>query len=57
MLKQGHIVALDTTRNLLHGIPECMCELRMYPNRLPETLVARLGAARAAGRSAGRSTL
>ncbi|MBI2294683.1 MAG: ABC transporter ATP-binding protein [Betaproteobacteria bacterium] len=38
MLKQGRIVALDTTRNLLHMHSGCYVELRLDPDRLPATL-------------------
>ncbi len=42
MLKHGHIVALDTTQNLLHRHSGCYVELRIAPDRLPEALVARI---------------
>jgi ABC-2 type transport system ATP-binding protein len=38
MLKQGRIVALDTTQNLLRRHSGCYLELRLQPDRLPETL-------------------
>ena len=38
MLKQGHIVALDTTQNLLRRHSGCYLELRLVPDRLPESL-------------------
>jgi ABC-2 type transport system ATP-binding protein len=38
MLKQGQIVALDTTRNLLSRHSGCYVELRIDPDRLPEAL-------------------
>jgi ABC-2 type transport system ATP-binding protein len=38
MLKQGRIVALDTTQNLLRLHSGCYLELRLQPDRLPETL-------------------
>ena len=38
MLKQGRIVALDTTRNLLRLHSGCYLELRLDPDRLPESL-------------------
>ncbi|MGH8634545.1 MAG: ATP-binding cassette domain-containing protein [Burkholderiales bacterium] len=40
MLKQGRIVALDTTQNLLRLHSGCYLELRLQPDRLPETLAA-----------------
>jgi len=39
MLKQGRIVALDTTQNLLRRHLGCYLELRLVPDRLPESLV------------------
>jgi ABC-2 type transport system ATP-binding protein len=42
MLKAGHIVALDTTTNLLHRHSGCYVELRIEPDRLPETFLARV---------------
>jgi ABC-2 type transport system ATP-binding protein len=39
MLKQGHIVALDTTQNLLRRHSGCYVELRLQPDRLPGPLV------------------
>ena len=38
MLKQGRIVALDTTQNLLHRHSGCYVELRLDPDRLPAAL-------------------
>jgi ABC-2 type transport system ATP-binding protein len=38
MLKQGRVVALDTTQNLLRLHSGCYLELRLQPDRLPETL-------------------
>jgi len=38
MLKQGRVVALDTTQNLLHMHSGCYVELRLRPDRLPESL-------------------
>src|SRR5688572_1696988 len=38
MLKQGRIVALDTTQNLLRLHSGCYLELRLKPGRLPERL-------------------
>ena len=40
MLKQGRIVALDTTQNLLRRHSGCYVELRLQPDRLPEPLSA-----------------
>jgi ABC-2 type transport system ATP-binding protein len=42
MLKQGQIVALDTTRNLLGRHSGCYVELRIDPDHLPETLATRV---------------
>jgi len=42
MLKQGRIVALDTTQNLLHMHSGCYLELRVNPDRLPPTLAPRV---------------
>jgi ABC-2 type transport system ATP-binding protein len=38
MLKQGRVVALDTTQNLLRRHSGCYLELRLTPDRLPESL-------------------
>lgn len=38
MLKQGKIVALDSTRNLINSISGCSVRLRLSPNALPATL-------------------
>ena len=38
MLKQGRIVALDTTQNLLRRHSGCYLELRLQPDHLPESL-------------------
>jgi ABC-2 type transport system ATP-binding protein len=38
MLKQGRVVALDTTQNLLRLHSGCYVELRLQPDRLPESL-------------------
>jgi ABC-2 type transport system ATP-binding protein len=38
MLKQGRVVALDTTQNLLRRHSGCYLELRLAPDRLPESL-------------------
>jgi ABC-2 type transport system ATP-binding protein len=40
MLKQGRIVALDTTRNLLSGVAGVRLRLRLVPDRLPAALEA-----------------
>ena len=40
MLKQGRIVALDSTQNLLRMHSGCYLELRLQPDRLPESLAA-----------------
>ena len=40
MLKQGHIVALDTKQNLLRRHSGCYLEVRLDPDRLPEKLEA-----------------
>jgi ABC-2 type transport system ATP-binding protein len=42
MLKQGRIVALDTTRNLLCGVSGVRVRLRLAPNRLPAALLGML---------------
>jgi ABC-2 type transport system ATP-binding protein len=44
MLKQGQIVALDSTQNLLRKHSGCYVELRIDPDRLPEGLAARAAA-------------
>jgi ABC-2 type transport system ATP-binding protein len=41
MLKQGHIVALDSTQNLLRRHSGCYVQLRVDPDRLPESLAER----------------
>ena len=38
MLKQGRVVALDTTRNLLAGVSGTHLRLRLSPDRLPDAL-------------------
>jgi ABC-2 type transport system ATP-binding protein len=38
MLKQGRVVALDTTQNLLRRHSGCYLELRLTPDRLPASL-------------------
>ena len=40
MLKAGRIVALDTTHNLLRRHSGCYIELRLAPDRLPESLAS-----------------
>ena len=40
MLKQGRVVALDTTQNLLRMHSGCYVELRLNPDRLPAPLAA-----------------
>jgi ABC-2 type transport system ATP-binding protein len=40
MLKQGRVVALDTTQNLLRLHSGCYLELRLQPDHLPESLAA-----------------
>ncbi|MCW5626398.1 MAG: ABC transporter ATP-binding protein [Burkholderiales bacterium] len=45
MLKQGRVVALDTTRNLLAGVSGIRLRLRLVPDRLPEALAARAATA------------
>jgi ABC-2 type transport system ATP-binding protein len=40
MLKQGRVVALDTTQNLLRMHSGCYLELRLQPDHLPEPLAA-----------------
>jgi ABC-2 type transport system ATP-binding protein len=38
MLKQGHVVALDTTQNLLRKHSGCYVDLRLLPDALPDAL-------------------
>jgi ABC-2 type transport system ATP-binding protein len=40
MLKQGRVVALDSTQNLLRLHSGCYLEVRLQPDRLPEPLAA-----------------
>jgi ABC-2 type transport system ATP-binding protein len=40
MLKQGRIVALDTTRNLLTRVAGVRVRVRLLPDRLPDALLA-----------------
>ena len=49
MLKQGRIVALDTTQNLLRRHLGCYVELRLSPDRLPESLAPLLAQRRVDG--------
>ena len=49
MLKQGRVVALDTTQNLLHRHSGCYIELRLVPDRLPDSLAALVVQRREAG--------
>jgi ABC-2 type transport system ATP-binding protein len=49
MLKQGRIVALDTTQNLLRLHSGCYLELRLQPDQLPETLAAHVTLRREGG--------
>jgi ABC-2 type transport system ATP-binding protein len=49
MLKQGQVVALDTTRNLLSRHSGCYVELRIYPDELPEALAKRVTERKAGG--------
>ena len=49
MLKQGRIVALDTTRNLLRMHSGCYVELRLDPDRLPGRLMPQVVERRANG--------
>jgi len=50
MLKQGRVVALDTTRNLLCGVAGTRLRLRLAPDRLPESLLGMLTAEEAGSR-------
>jgi ABC-2 type transport system ATP-binding protein len=40
MLKQGRVVALDTTQNLLRRHTGCYIEVRLAPDRLPDSLAS-----------------
>jgi ABC-2 type transport system ATP-binding protein len=42
MLKQGRVVALDTTQNLLRKHSGCYVDLRLAPDALPATLASRM---------------
>jgi len=42
MLKQGRVVALDSTRNLLCGVAGARVRLRLSPNKLPASLLGML---------------
>jgi ABC-2 type transport system ATP-binding protein len=50
MLKQGLVVALDTTRNLLRGVTGVRLRLRLSPDRLPSLWAARVIAHEASSR-------
>jgi ABC-2 type transport system ATP-binding protein len=50
MLKQGKIVALDTTRNLLCGVAGTRVRLRLSPNRLPDPLASMVASEEAGSR-------
>ena len=49
MLKQGRIVVLDTTQNLLRRHSGCYLELRLQPDRLPAGLEALVSQRREGG--------
>ena len=49
MLKQGRVVALDTTHNLLRRHTGCYIELRLTPDRLPESLASLVAQRREGG--------
>jgi ABC-2 type transport system ATP-binding protein len=49
MLKQGRVVALDTTHNLLRRHSGCYIELRLTPDRLPESLASLVAQRREGG--------
>ena len=49
MLKEGKVVALDTTQNLLRMHSGCYVELRLEPDRRPERLAQEVVARRANG--------
>ena len=49
MLKEGRVVALDTTQHLLAMHSGCYVELRLEPDRLPERLAAEMVERRANG--------
>jgi ABC-2 type transport system ATP-binding protein len=49
MLKQGQVVALDTTANLLGRHSGCYVEVRVEPDQLPESLVKRVTERREGG--------
>lgn len=44
MLKQGRVVALDTTQNLINAVSEQVLKLRLDPDRLPASLESLAGA-------------
>jgi len=49
MLKQGRVVALDSTQNLLRRHTGCYIELRLAPDRLPDSLASLLAQRREDG--------
>jgi ABC-2 type transport system ATP-binding protein len=49
MLKQGQVVALDSTENLLRKHSGCYVELRIDPDHLPESLTSRVTERREGG--------
>ena len=49
MLKQGKVVALDSTRNLINSISGCSVRLRLLPDALPAALQPLLSSASEAG--------
>jgi ABC-2 type transport system ATP-binding protein len=49
MLKQGRVVALDTTENLLQRHGGCYVELKLVPERLPAALAPLVGEQRSNG--------
>ena len=49
MLKQGRVVALDTTQNLLARHSGCYVELRVDPDSLPQALLPRVTERREGG--------
>ena len=49
MLKQGKVVALDSTRNLVNSISGCSVRLRLMPDALPAALQPLLSSASEAG--------
>ena len=53
MLKQGLVVALDTTRNLLRGVTGVRLRLRLSPDRVPSSWAARVVAHEGSSRILG----